>query len=697
MKNLWFSPLVLAMMQLEAAPVFPPGQTPADMAKIVTFLTSTGGATGGTGVGLTITATAAPLAGLIIPVSYYSSPAYWITYVGQNASMTFINTTDIYNSPAGSFNLSPIACSSVPPLPFPIFLCPGDFQIERTNGFVGADIYDAAVWQIALALAGNDGYTGPGGASLFTILNNQTALLYNGTYPDQVTASGVLRGVTQGNTFQYGGKSITNPQNAYFFRLIPPRFIDGEPLYYYCSESTSCVEMYLTYPNLPPPQPCSPSDPNCYFPGSITWHDFKPITGENAWAFLLGPLQAALIQQQSTGASYVDFTSTAVQNAVNVLLAFQYMQSPIGALWYITSNTLGNSGPVDQYTVSTENNFSVLGGLFTLQRILTGELANQPGLTSTQIGQINSSLAAIQAMIYGGTLAGGTQTAGMLSFLKNYAWNAAAGLFHHSGLANDPSQSSVWVVPAGEDQAVDVGTWGVACLGQPLIDSWFGFGSAYNIWASTKVFGGYYGPDGTLWGVGFSSEDGNGPCSGGSTWGVISGEWTFGAINMVRALITQYGNVIGNTEHYTQEERDAAVAYVASLQADQASMLANVLTLRTDNYPTTAAYNPVMPPNYNQLMYGGSAPTDRLAFLYANRRYQIPFGWISNPIPSQASTGWSVFLYYNFNPFNPIGTYDPNPALNVLPSRLTRFQQIYDLQKVKDERQLKINQITGNP
>ncbi len=90
--------------------------------------------------------------------------------------------------------------------------------------------------------------------------------------------------------------------------------------------------------------------------------------------------------------------------------------------------------------------------------------------------------------------------------------------------------------------------------------------------------------------------------------------------------ITQYGNVVNDTEHYIVDQRQQAAAFVASLQADQDSMLTNILSVRTDNYPSNASVYTYMPPNYNQLMYGGSPPPGKLAFLYASKRYTIPFG-----------------------------------------------------------------------
>ena len=98
-------------------------------------------------------------------------------------------------------------------------------------------------------------------------------------------------------------------------------------------------------------------------------------------------------------------------------------------------------------------------------------------------------------------LYGDQKTRGLLSFFKNYAWDKKTGLFIQGGIAFNDS----WV-PTLEPKAVDVSTWGVTVLGQPLLDSWFGFGAANQVWINTKQWGGFYGPDGELWGVGYSDQ-----------------------------------------------------------------------------------------------------------------------------------------------------------------------------------------------
>jgi len=38
-------------------------------------------------------------------------------------------------------------------------------------------------------------------------------------------------------------------------------------------------------------------------------------------------------------------------------------------------------------------------------------------------------------------------------------------------------------------------------------------------------------------------------------------------------------------------------------------------------------------------------------YMYANKRYFIPWGWYSNAVGSLCSTSWSIFNKYEFNPF----------------------------------------------
>ncbi len=587
---------------------FEPVQTDAQIAAELKFLTSSTDQ-----VGFTYVGTQGALNGLSLPLSYYSTADYWGQYVGTLPGNN-LTVVDVYNG--GDYTLTPNPSS------------PGaDLQVERVNVFYGTDIYDASCWQIALGLCGKAGLA----SNLFAMAENQDTLLnvgYDGN-ASQASANANRATTHQDGTFQYNGASITNGQSAYFFRMVTRNWLSVDPFM-----NTSYMK-YVSAQGLPP-------NPD-YQAGKITWLDWKPITGENAWGFFIGPLQTALLKAEAQGSSYVPFSSSSVQNALGALYALRCMQSELGGVYYACKGSLGNQGdqPVNPYEVSVENNASALAGLLILERILNDELQNETDLNAQQKQQVETALDQIHAMIYGGATPQGATTKGILSFFKNNAWDASVGIFYQGGLANDPKSPGDWM-PTSEPKAVDVSTWGVAVLGVPLIDSWYGAGTAYEIWQNVKSWGGFYGPDGSLWGVGYSDQDGNG---GGKfdPNGIISAEWTAGAINLLRCLITQYQAISGGG------------TYVADLQKDHDSMMEHLMTLRNDLYVTTDAYDSVRPANYASLI---EIPQDKLAFLYASKRYMIPFGWFANPLPSTTSTSWAIMLHYNFNPFSPKGDYE---------------------------------------
>lgn len=608
---------------------FNPIQTQAEIQMNLNFLTAPTSQ-----VGFTYQGTVGSLSGLTFPLSYYSTAEYWGEYVG-GITGNDLTVVDVYNP--GDYTLSPSPTS------------PGkDLQIERVNTNYGTDIYDAACWQVALAVAGKGGMKGPSGSDLFKIAENQDVLLlvgYDGNAP-QIQAN-ANRATTRGDgTFSYNGEHITTPANAYFFRMVTRNWLSVDPFM-----GTSYMK-YVTATGLPPnPQ---------YAVGKITWQDWKPITGENAWAFFIGPLQTAYLKMQSEGNVYVPFQTPAVQNALGALYALRCMQSEEGGIYYACKGSLGNQGdqPVDPYEVSVENNASALGGIMIFQKVLQDELANETDLTAEQKSQIQTTLSEIDAMIHGGQTPQGETTKGLLSFFQHDAWDSDSGIFYQGGEANNPSSGVDWK-PTREPKAVDVNTWGVSVLGQPLVDEWFGFGAAYQIWENVKSWGGYFTDTGMLFGVGYSDEDGNG-ASGKHEGGIVSAEWTAGAINMLRCLIVQYTAASTNPK-YSLADRHHAVGYVQELQKDHDSMMRGLLTLRCDNYPSQSIYSKVVPFGWSTMI---PIPNDKLAFVYASKRYMIPFGWFANPLPSTTSTSWAMMLHFNFNPFHVGGDYTPvlNPS-----------------------------------
>ncbi|RUM94541.1 MAG: hypothetical protein DSZ28_02645 [Thiothrix sp.] len=582
-----------------------------DMQSIVNFLA----ANKDKEPGISYVATAGDLKGVLLPTSYYSTAEYWGEYV-CNISGNNCTVTDQYNP--SDYTLVPIDGS------------PGaELQTERVNVDSGSNIYDAAVWQLALTVAGTKGLKGPDNNSLFEVANNQNLFLRLGHNGDasKPPISGEDRGVTTPEgVFEYNGEPITNPDHAYYFRMVARDWLSTDPFI------NTNYSKYITAKKLPVDNPL-------YKKGKITWTDWKPITGENSWAFLIGPLQSAYLQSiQSGDQGYVPFNSLPVQNAIKVLYAFSRMQSEIGGVYYSVKGSLSNYGQelVDPYTVSTENNASLLSGLLILKNILT------KGNSKDSKKYLN----VIDVMINGGVMPNQKMTEGLLNYFKKYAWDAKSGDFYQSGFANKPGKEKWHSVP--EPKAVDAITWTVTVLGQPLIDSWYGFGASYDIWNKMKLWGGYYDDIGKLWGVGYSSQDGN-KTGIHSKNGIMSAEWTAGAINMLKVLISQYG---------LQEENHPVVKkYVANLKADLQSMEEHISSLRVTQYSSIRQFDSVRPKNYDDLVSLGK---NQQAYLYANKRYFIPFGWYANPLPSNASTSWALLMNYSFNPFTLGGGFKPN-------------------------------------
>lgn len=598
--------------------------TKEDVQKIIYFLTSDVEE-----AGVTYSGTAGVLDGLRLPLSYYCTADYWSEY----AENLYVPKGDL--DPTQARDQMRLASIN-----------------ERINVHSGCNIYDAATWQIALSLGGAyDHLTGAKGDNLFSITKNENRLLaagYDGNSLQVIL--GANRGTSSGEgQFCYNGHAIDDPNHAYFFRQIPRAYENPDPL----SEANT----------------------------RVPWCDWKPITGENVWAFLIGPLHAALLEHRVDGEP-VPFNSMAVQNALPMLSTFQKMQSERGAIYYAPTSLVESKDKKEEsitpYTVSVENNISALAGLLVFKKVLTQEkesdsISKDPAKKEI----IESALTIIQTMIYGGDYCcdGETKechTKGVLSFLMNEAWDEHPsgmehGEFFLSGEANNPTAGKPWKSirelhpDLYELRAVDVNTWGLAVLGQPLLDKAHGFGTAYYLWENVKAWGAYK-VDGELWGVGYSNLDVNseGRIDLNDHTGILSGEWTAGAINMVRALITQYQNVASSTTA-SKKNKNKARAFVASLQKDHDCMLKHLQSLRTDRYSSESQFDSVRPQNYSSLI---ALPASNLAYLYASKRFLIPFNWYANPLPSTASTSWAVMLHYNYNPFSFKGDYSPNFSEN---------------------------------
>lgn len=564
------------------------------------------------------------------PLSYASTNmSYWTDYVCGSADCAV--TDIIRDNPFSVLGADPDAQAT-------------QLQVERVLLHQGGNIYDAATWQIALALGAKQQVVDAAAAE--ELVNNQTLRLRRMAAKAAAPDAGGFGG------FTYGPKKVAIPnlQYAYGSRMLGPTFMPPDPF-----KGTKAEGLVTT------PQPIIADGKDKH----ITWTDFKPITGENAWGQLLGPLQAETLLRGSAGA--VPFNSLAVQNAMETLWAFQHMQSPLGAFYYATNGSTGNDGKsVNEGVISIENNFSLLAGLKLLQNVLLSIRASGQSLSDFEKARVKTTVNVIDIMLYGGDTPQGS-TDGLLKFLKEYGYNAARTAFYQGGTVIDRSYTSNEASGETNHFAVDVNTWGVSALGPKTVDAWFGAGTSARIWETTRKRGGLFGQDGELLGVGYSDNESE---------KVLSGEWTFGAVNMVQMLIAYY------------EANPSGDVSIDALRADEASMLKGVIDLRTDRYATAwKSFQDGIAPDYQAKL-----PEGQQAFLYDSKRTFVPFGWYGNPLPSTASSTWAIYSSYSFNPFALNGSqtspyydldsppvYDgSNPQIAWDPSEITVLNTLHD-------------------
>jgi len=428
---------------------------------------------------------------------------------------------------------------------------------------LGLNLYDAAVREIALTLLGH----GP-----VALQYEANTLIAGKTFQfANIRASAPCKGIMYegkcqdpqqvgacGFCFGQNGASLDS-KHAYFFRML------SDVWAFVGTIDQRCPEKKLEW----------------------TWNDYRPVTGENAWGNFIGPLQVAYILAGKQVSGISD-SSSAMQLAVAMLQAFQIMQLPNGAIAYAPWNTYDYLNPALGATASTENAASSLAGL----RIFLYILQNNPTT------QYKNLIPQVQTVING-----------LLGFLKS-AYNPSLGYFYQGGILLNGSWT--WNANPGSMFAVDCQTWVMSVLGAPTVDAWFGAGTALSIWETTMKLGGYvYDPSSdTVQGVGYSFN---------RQADVFSGEWSFGAINMLRIFATQY------TDPATQQK----LQYQATIIREN---IEGRLTVVDNSLQGSAVW-------------------------YANKRYSIPWGWFANPVPATSSVSWAVMVDSNFNPFVLGGAY----------------------------------------
>jgi hypothetical protein len=554
-----------------------------------------------------------PFKGLSLPYSFTDSARYWGAYVCQEPA-TNCAVFDYYDP--SDYAIKPRPGPGAP------------LQTERINVHNGTNIYDAATWQIAVVLGAVVNRFGNAlGLDAYQLASDQNLVLSQ--TPNRGDVPTGRRATTQDSLYVYNGARIADARSAYAFRMTAPAWLAPDPF-----KDSGYAKLIQVGP--------LPQDNSRYQAGLVAWSDWKPITGDNAWAFFEGPLQSAYIHfVMGLGQQFVPFADPAVQNALAVLPTFAAMQSRCGAVYYAPAGTLQNAADsaVNVYLVSIENNLSLLAGLRILKSILADELSRDASLTAEQKARISRSTTLLDTMLSGGSLPGERHTQGLKEFLHAHAWHD--GQFVAAGYADQPGASQEWL-PLLEPKAIDVNTWGVAVLGARQVDTWFGFGAAAQLWQSVKRWGAY-GAGRTLAGVGYSDLDGNGQTPAGTfRAGVLSAEWTAGAIVMVRNMIDYYASGAVDSSQAAR-----ARELLVRLRSDERELLAGMQQLRFSRYLHSAL--PGQPADYATLFADHALHVD--PYVYASRRYRIPFGWYANPLPSTSSTAWAILVADHYDPF----------------------------------------------
>ena len=515
---------------------------------------------------------------------------------------------------------------------------------DRVCSAYGLNLYDAGTWTIGLGLLNE-----------FEVSNvYQNQILYSSTTGRMDDVGGIkdIRGDT--DDFHYGKGQITgsslsmvtmpgnmsNPnekggknhkiQGAFFYRMIAACYRCTDPLIgaYADSFRYNSTEMHG-------------KGPSWNTEGAIIWNDWKPITGEQAWGMMVGPLNFLYLKSNGTIPRFKTFAEAPgeVQLGISVLPAMVAMQSAPGSLYHCPKGSDMWPKDNDEATnVSNENNFSGYAGIRMLEFVLANNTDGADSVLTKAKSDVDK----------------------LIQNLEKW-FNSANGLF--SPKAFGPEAISTKIVyqgghvkfsgeydPVPIEQysgfAVDCQTWGMSVmvpyLGLDWLDKNLGAKGAYNLWQQVKYRAGHFvngtNPDdrekmgcddvtkkdcGTIAGVGFTQDlnltcvnltkpTDNITCTMHRVW---SGEWSFGAMTACKVLADEYEKA-GQADLATDLRKDAASMRLAVMSPRKRVGLEEVGGLNNKDYD------------------GG--------VLYANRRFFIPWGWYANAVSSLCSTSWSL-------------------------------------------------------
>lgn len=489
-----------------------------------------------------------------------------------------------------------------------------DAVLERVMMAWGADAYDMGCWSLAMsAAARNKLLPASERQDCRNALTAYHRFLVTSSYPggfQYYRAYG-----TSGPNWLYG-ESGDDPaygvddqghacdyRNAYIWQFTSPRWQNPDPAW------------------VPPVQPGA----------VLNWPGWAAVTGEEAWAIFLGPLQAAWNQgggAKGWSALTAPLDAPALlENACRALHAVSLMQNSATGALYHHAAAADSPDPKDRFGVSTENNWSMYAGLGMLERALEDFKASVPGYKDRLPFDLDASLATVKRL-----------RGGMRDFFtrKALVWHAPGEPFGQAEARGHAFFLSGTAGEAGAAKgnrdtfATDVQTWGIAAILadrdlERRLEGTLGEGFLDQMFQSVVDLAAYRGPDGELMGVGYTRQ------AQGAPGAVLSGEWTWGAVNAAIALAD-----------FHKEPAHADPAKVKQLLAWARELASGVTALCSHDYAA-----------------GGR---DWVGYLYANDRVWIPWGWWANPCPSQAATAWALMVNAGFDPFEPGGGHHQETA-----------------------------------
>lgn len=457
--------------------------------------------------------------------------------------------------------------------------------IERMIVAQGISVYDAALWQIVLTIVGGEENISKAYLPIDIYWEGRLGKLEN-----------IRAGFSQ-QPFVYDPQkpqAVTSVlkekgKRGFIFRIINA---DGE---YITKDPLDGKTKYEKFPNS----------------SSIHWEDWKPISGENAWAVIAAVHLYTKKYKRLAKDIYIEFPSAVeIRLAEEITRAALLLQAdnggirmaPLGTYYHLleineTSSHESIAGQLDEYAELVQ---SGKNGSGVLKNIGGRDYSEYHTWYYEEISTENNlSWYAALRMLFKITYNPVYKQA--LSKIESYmksVWNGENYFYQGAHFVDGNWQ------PNKKHFATDVQNWAIVVLGPRKIDDWFGAGSAYMIWQAIKQISGYRNEEGKISGVGFTQEHDR-----------FSVEWSAGAIMAAREIASYYKN--------------SHPAWASEVYEDAKIMREGIELYRKEISDSQAAY------------------------AYSSPRGWIPFGWFSHDedVLSLASTCWMILIDTDFNPF----------------------------------------------